>query len=645
MILPQTEWLQPTQFPDLRQAEEIAIDLETKDPELKKIGSGVLRNTGEIVGIAVAVDGWKGYFPIAHGEGPNMDKDKVLSWFKDICASPATKIFHNAMYDVCWIRKAGIQINGLIVDTMVAASLVDENRFQYTLNSCSWSFLNKGKNESQLIKAAKERGLDPKADMWKLPAMEVGEYAERDAELTLQLWQKFKQQIIEDDLQDIFNLETDLFPCLVDMKFLGVRVDVPRAHELKQQLQLQEDMLLHRIKKESGVDIQLMAARSIAPLFDKLKLPYSRTEKTNEPSFTKNFIANHKHPLVRMIADARKINKVRTTFIDSIIKYEYAGRIHADINQIRSDDGGTVTGRFSYHNPNLQQIPARDPDTGPLLRSLFLPEKGMKWGCFDYSQQEPRLVAHYGIKAELPSAYIIADEYNNNPGTDFHKIVSNMAEIPRSQAKVINLGLFYGMGKAKLQAELGVTEEKAKELFKQYHTKVPFVKQLTNRIMNIAQNKGMIRTLLRRRCRFPKYEPILRGSDWGHYVSPEDHERIQELQDMGPHMKDNEGNLIKDKDGNPKKNYWYNNPVRRAFTYKALNRLIQGSAADMTKKAMIDLHKEGIIAHIQIHDELDFSVMNDLEAAKIKDIMENAVDLEVPNKVDYESGPNWGSIK
>ena len=645
MILPQTEWLQPTQFPDLRQAEEIAIDLETKDPELKKIGSGVLRNTGEIVGIAVAVDGWKSYFPIAHGEGPNMDKDKVLSWFKDICASPATKIFHNAMYDVCWIRKAGIQINGLIVDTMVAASLVDENRFQYTLNSCSWSFLNKGKNESQLIKAAKERGLDPKADMWKLPAMEVGEYAERDAELTLQLWQKFKQQIIEDDLQDIFNLETDLFPCLVDMKFLGVRVDVPRAHELKQQLQLQEDMLLHRIKKESGVDIQLMAARSIAPLFDKLKLPYSRTEKTNEPSFTKNFIANHKHSLVRMIADARKINKVRTTFIDSIIKYEYAGRIHADINQIRSDDGGTVTGRFSYHNPNLQQIPARDPDTGPLLRSLFLPEKGMKWGCFDYSQQEPRLVAHYGIKAELPSAYIIADEYNNNPGTDFHKIVSNMAEIPRSQAKVINLGLFYGMGKAKLQAELGVTEQKAKELFKQYHTKVPFVKQLTNRIMNIAQNKGMIRTLLRRRCRFPKYEPILRGSDWGHYVSPEDHERIQELQDMGPHMKDNEGNLIKDKNGDPKKNYWYNNPIRRAFTYKALNRLIQGSAADMTKKAMIDLHKEGIIAHIQIHDELDFSVMNDLEAAKIKDIMESAVDLEVPNKVDYESGPNWGSIK
>jgi len=645
MILPQTEWIPPKEFPDLRHAEEIAIDLETRDPDLKKLGSGVMRNNGEIVGIAVAVDGWKGYFPIAHGEGPNMDKDKVLLWFKDICASPATKIFHNAMYDVCWIRKLNFKINGLIVDTMIAASLVDENRFQYTLNACSWTFLGRGKSEAQLLKAAKERGLDPKADMWKLPAMEVGEYAERDAELTLELWQKFKQKIIEDDLQDIFNLETDLFPCLVDMKFLGVRVDVSRAHELKQQLQLQEDMLLQRIKKESGVEIQLMAARSIAPLFDKLKLEYSRTEKTNEPSFTKNFIANHKHPLVRMIAEARKINKVRTTFIDSIIKYEYRGRIHSDINQIRSDDGGTVTGRFSYHNPNLQQIPARDPVTGPMLRSLFIPEEGMKWACFDYSQQEPRLVAHYGIKAQLPTAYAIANEYKNDAGADFHKIVADMAEIPRSQAKTINLGLFYGMGKAKLQAELGVSKDKAEELFQKYHKRVPFVKQLMNRIMNIAQNKGVVRTLLRRRCRFPKYEPVLKGSDWGTYVPPEDHERIKELQSMGPHLKDLEDNIIKDKDGKPKRNYWYNNDLRRAFTYKALNRLIQGSAADMTKRAMIDLHKEGITAHIQIHDELDFSVTNDLEAAKIKDIMENAVDLEVPNKVDYESGPNWGEIK
>tara|TARA_B100000768_G_scaffold137122_1_gene128131 strand:- start:321 stop:1361 length:1041 start_codon:yes stop_codon:yes gene_type:complete len=346
-----------------------------------------------------------------------------------------------------------------------------------------------------------------------------------------------------------------------------------------------------------------------------------------------------------MIAEARKINKVRTTFIDSIIKHEHKGRIHADINQIRSDDGGTVTGRFSYSNPNLQQIPAKDPETGPLIRSLFIPDEGCKWGTFDYSQQEPRLVAHYSLQFELPSVNTIADSYENDPNTDFHKIVAEMAEIPRSQAKVINLGLFYGMGKAKLMNELDLTKDKAEELFKKYHENAPFVKQLTNKAMNAAASKGVIKTILGRRCRFPKYEPVLRGDDWGTYVPAEDEERMKELQDMGPVLKDFEENIIKDKQGKPKKNYWHKNPTRRAFTYKALNKLIQGSAADMTKKAMVELYKQGLLAHIQIHDELDFSVESEEQAKKIKNIMETAVDLEVPNKVDYESGPNWGEIK
>ena len=643
--MPTTEWVAPTEFPDLRKADEIAIDLETRDPDLKSKGSGAISGNGEVVGIAVAVDGYKNYFPIAHGEGPNMPRDQVLKWFKDVCESPATKIFHNAMYDVCWIRNLGIKINGLIIDTMVAASLIDENRFSFTLNSLSWVYLNKGKNESLLTNAAKERGLDPKAEMWKMPASEVGAYAEEDAALTLELWHLFKKIIIEEDLQNIFNLETDLFPCLVDMRHLGVRVDIEKANQLKTALAIKEENLIQQIKIETGVEVQLMAARSIAPLFDKLNLSYSKTEKSGEPSFTKNFLVTHKHPVVRMIAEARKINKVRTTFIDSIIKHEHKGRIHADINQIRSDDGGTVTGRFSYSNPNLQQIPARDPDTGPLIRSLFIPEEGCKWGTFDYSQQEPRLVAHYALKFELPSVNDIADSYENDPSTDFHKIVAEMADIPRSQAKTINLGLFYGMGKAKLMNELDLTKDKADDLFKKYHDRAPFVKQLMNKVMNAALNKGQIKTLLERRCRFPKYEPILKGSDWGKYIPAEDEERMKELQEMGPVLIDFEGNVIKEKDGKPKKNYWHNNPTRRAFTYKALNKLIQGSAADMTKRAMVNLYKEGYLAHIQIHDELDFSIESKDQADKIKKIMEQAVDLEVPNKVDYESGPNWGEIK
>jgi len=645
MLMPTTEWVAPTEFPDLRKADEIAIDLETRDPELKKLGSGAIKGSGEVVGIAVAVDGYKAYFPIAHGEGPNMDRKKVLDWFTDVCQSPATKIFHNAMYDVCWIKNLGIKINGLIIDTMIAASIIDENRFQYSLNSLSWVYLKQGKNEALLTKAAKERGLDPKAEMWKLPASEVGGYAEKDAELTLLLWHYLKRIIIEDDLQDIFNLETDLFPCLVDMRHLGVRVDIEKADQLKKAMAIKEQNLLQQIKIETGIDTQIWAARSIAQVFEKLKLPYSRTEKTDSPSFTKNFISTHDHPVVRMIAEARKINKVSTTFIDTILNHSHLGRIHADINQIRSDDGGTVTGRFSYANPNLQQIPARDPDTGPLIRSLFIPEEGCKWGTFDYSQQEPRLVAHYALRFGLDSAAPISEAYQEDPKTDFHQIVADMAEIDRKEAKTINLGLFYGMGKAKLQNELNVSKDKADELFNTYHGRVPFVKQLMNKVMTAAQSKGQIKTLLGRRCRFPKYEPILRGSDWGTFVPAEDHDTMLELKEMGPHLKDRDGNILKDTKGNPKKNYWHNNSTRRAFTYKALNKLIQGSAADMTKKAMVDLYKEGLIGHIQIHDELDFSIESDSQAKKIKDIMENAVDLKVPNKVDYESGPNWGEIK
>ena len=616
MIIPrfeaQTEWIEPEEYPDLRSYEEIAIDLETRDPDLKTRGSGSVIGNGEVVGIAVAVPGRKFYFPIAHGSGPNMDRKKVLEWFKDVMASPSVKIFHNAMYDVCWIKSMGIKINGMIVDTMIAASLIDENRFKYDLNTLSWDYLGFGKSEAALNEAAKSRGLDPKADLWQLPAMEVGSYAEKDAELTLELWQIFKKEIIYQDIESVFNLETDLFPCLVDMRFLGVKVDVKKAHELKKQLLSQEQQLLLKIKKESTIEPQIWAARSIAKVFDKLGLPYERTEKTNAPSFTKNFLQEHSNPVVKMIAQAREINKAHTTFIDTIIKYEHKGRIHAEINQIRSDQGGTVTGRFSYNNPNLQQLPARNKDLGPMIRSLFLPEDKCTWGCFDYSQQEPRLVVHYAALHKFPSVFDVVDAYETDSSTDFHQTVANLAKIPRSQAKVINLGLFYGMGKAKLQAELGVSKDKAAELFDQYHAKVPFVKQLMNSASNRAQERGQIRTLLGRLCRFHLWEPNQFGMHKA--MSHED-----ALREHGP-------------------------GIRRAFTYKALNKLIQGSAADMTKKAMLELYKEGILAHIQIHDELDLSVESESHAKKIIEIMESAVNLEVPNKVDYEKGKTWGDI-
>ena len=609
-----TEWVHPDSFPDLSAYEEISIDLETKDPNLIKMGPGSFRKDGEVVGIAVAVSDWSGYYPIAHEGGGNMDREQVLKWFADVLKTGGLKIFHNAMYDVCWIQNLGLKISGKIVDTMIATSLVDENRFRYDLNSVAKEFTGMGKNEYALQEAAAAWGVDPKSEMYKLPALYVGGYAEKDAEITLALWQELKKEIINQDLQAIFDMETELFPCLVEMKSRGVKVSLDHAQHVKKQLKKQEETLLNAIKKEVGFFPELWAARSIAKVFDHLKLEYPRTEKTKAPSFNKNFLKNHDNYIINQINSAREANKARTTFIETIYRYVHNGKIHADINQLRSEFGGTVTGRFSYTHPNLQQIPRSGQGMGNQLRAIFVPDqKNHKWGCFDYSQQEPRLVVHYADLQGLPGANIFVDEYKKNKDADFHKIVANLADIPRSQAKIINLGKFYGMGKNKLKAELGMGDAGAQEVIDAYEEKVPFVKQLTLQVSRRAQEKGRIRTLLGRLCRFPLWEPSYFGIH-----KPLKHEEA--LAEHGP-------------------------GIRRAFTYKALNKLIQGSAADMIKKAMINLHKEKIVPLIQIHDELNISIESKEQSKKVIEIMENVVELKVPNKVDYEVGEHWGSIQ
>ena len=613
LFTPETEWVMPEELKDLRGAKEIAIDLETNDPHLKELGSGNVTGKGHIAGIAVAVEGWSGYFPIGHESNGNMDRNLVLNWLKDICSQvDTTFIFHNAMYDICWLRSAGVLIKGKIVDTMIAASLIDENRLSYQLNTLARHYVGIGKDESILNAAAKEYGIDAKKDMWRLPAMFVGQYAERDAESTLKLWKRLETELYQEELWDIFNLETRLFPCLVDMRFKGVRVDLEKANNIKHSLIHKEKKILSKIKALTGVDIEIMAARSIAKAFDKLKLPYDRTEKSKEPSFTKNFLQNHPHELPKAIAEARELNKAHSTFIDSITKHAVDGRIHADINQIRSDAGGTVTGRFSMSNPNLQQIPARHPELGPMIRSIFIPEENTTWGSFDYSQQEPRILVHYAKLQNLNGVDEIVEAYNQGDA-DFHQVVADMAGIERKQAKTINLGLMYGMGKNKLMAELGLMKESAEKLIRQYHTKAPFVKQLMDNVSRKANDRGKIRTLLGRACHFDLWQPVQFG-----VFKPLPLEQARKE---------------------------YDEPLKRAFTYKALNKLIQGSAADMTKKSMVALYENGIVPHIQIHDEVDISVESNEKAEKIIEIMESAVELKVPNKVDYESGANWGDIK
>ncbi len=614
LFQPPSEWTPPERLPDLSDAKEIAIDLETYDPNIKETGPGWAVGNGYIAGIAIAVEGWKGYFPIRHEGGGNFDERILKKQVQRIMDLPCDKIFHNAAYDVGWLRWWGVEVKGKIIDTLIAAPLIDENRFRYSLNELGKDYLKETKSEALLYEAAKEWGVNAKAEMWKLPAMYVGPYAEQDADLTLRLWQFFKVEIIKQELSSIFELETRLFPCLLDMKTKGVRVDLEKAEKIKKDLQKKEDFLLFQIKKDTGVDVDIWAAVSVAKAFDKLDIRYERTAKSDQPKFDKNFLSTHKHPLAKMVVQAREFNKARTTFIDTILTHQHHGRIHADINQMRSDTGGTVTGRFSYSNPNLQQIPARNKDIGPLIRSIFVPDEGCKWGSFDYSQQEPRVLVHFAALTGggLKGADEVIESYKTED-PDFHQAVADMAGIDRRTAKTINLGMMYGMGKGKLASELGLGKEDTEDLFAKFHANVPFVKQLMEQATRKADNTGFLRTLLGRKCRFDLWEPRVFG--------------IHKALPLWEAEKE------------------YGRDLKRAWTYKALNRLIQGSSADMTKKAMVDLYEEGIIAHIQVHDELNCSIDSDGEKNKIKEIMENTVELKVPLKVDAEIGPSWGEIK
>ena len=645
---------------NLKGIDTVAIDIETYDPKLKTKGSGAIRKDGFICGIAVATDNDLAYFPLRHSDTDiNYQRiDKIWQVLNDkiFQNENITKVFHNAMYDVCWIRAVtGMMIKGRIVDTMIAASVIDENRFKYSLDALSKDYLNEEKYKYDLQQKTLEWSggtvKDPMTNMHKLPASIVKEYAKQDVNLTYKLWKLFDKKIDEvlytkDDgeqktCRKIFELETKLFLCLVDMKFKGVRIDRSKAILFGRHLKKRRDQIIKAIESITTIKVDIWAAASIKKLLDHLCIKdYKVTPKSKMPQLPKNYLQTHNNKCLRMIAKAREYDKAVNTFIDGLLEYVHEDRIHADINQIRSDTGGTVTGRFSMSNPNLQQIPAKGY-IGGKMRELFIPEEGCQWGSFDYSQQEPRIVVHYAIKLGLPGTEGLQNEFDRDDA-DFHQIVADMANISRKQAKTINLGLFYGMGKIKLQRELGLDQKQAKELFNEYHSRVPFVRQLSQELIAFAKENKLLFTLHDRFCRFDKWETT--NKEWNPEINRFNEVPLYTEQQAREAFKAEMLDKYKENKIDPNYMDYFERYYTPAFTYKALNRLIQGSAADMTKKAMVDLHEKGIVPHIQIHDELCFSI-TDHETKLIQSVMEETIPLEVKNKVDFESGPSWGTIK
>jgi len=646
---------------DLKGIDTVAVDIETYDPNLKTKGLGAIRNDGFICGIAVATGKDTSYFPLHHSDteltmGKKLKIWKVLNE-KIFQNEKITKVFHNAMYDVCWIRAVtGSMIKGRIVDTMIAASVIDENRFRYSLDALSKDYIGDSKYKYDLQQKTLEwsGGMvkDPMSNMHRLPSSIVKDYAKQDVDLTFKLWNLFDKKLDEvlytkengeqKTCRKIFELETKLFPCLVDMKFKGVRINVQKAKKFGDHLKKRRDQIVTAIRKRTTKKIDIWAASSIKILLDHLDIKdYKVTPKSKMPQLPKDYLKTHKNKCLRMIAKAREYDKAANTFVDGLLDYVHNGRIHADINQIRSDSGGTVTGRFSMSNPNLQQIPARGY-MGKKMREMFLPEEGHEWTSLDYSQQEPRIVVHYAIKLGLPGTDELHEEFDKEDA-DFHQIVADMAKISRTQAKTINLGLFYGMGKLKLQKELGLDRVNARKLFDEYHNKVPFVRQLSQDLIQFAKDNRLLFTLHDRFCRFNKWETTDR--EWNPETNRFNEVPLYTEQEARQAFKAEI--LEKYKENKVDKDYMdhFEKYYTPAFTYKALNRLIQGSAADMTKKAMVDLYEKGIIPHIQIHDELCLSVKSEEDIQTVKKIMESTIMLEIKNKVNYKKGKNWGIIK
>jgi DNA polymerase I-like protein with 3'-5' exonuclease and polymerase domains len=640
--VPDTGWRPPVTFPRLDAAKKISLDLETKDPNLIEKGPGEVRGDGRIVGVAVGVDtGERWYFPMRHEFGSgNMNPEMVLRWCRDeLCRDHQPKIGANLMYDLSWLHAEGVDVKGDMIDVQYAQALLNENQRSYSLDSCANIWLNEGKHDNLLYQWCADTyggGVNRKqaGNIYRAPSTLVGPYAEGDVDLPLRIWEKQKKALEDERLMELFKIESGLMPLLLKMRWHGVRVDLDKADKVRTYLNNKVKEAQKILDRAAGCPVNVDAADTIARAFDNQGIKYPRTAKTDKPSFTKPWLEAHGSELAKAIVTVRKYSKAVTTFIDSyIFGNEINGWIHTQFHPLRGDENGTVSGRFSSSGPNLQNMPSRDPELGPMIRSIFVPDEVKhSWRRYDYSQIEYRLLAHF---ARGPGADEARELYRKNPETDYHQMTRELIHditgtmLERKPTKNINFGLCYGMSTPTLARTLGMTVAEATPLFEAYHEGVPFVKKTYDDAMSTAKKRGYVMTVLGRRRRFDYFEP-------SRFMTKDEREKIKALP---------EAEAIAE---------WGVNNVQRAGAHAALNAVLQGSSADMIKKAMLDAYEAGIfdvigVPLITVHDELDHDDNGSDEAAEafkaLQQTMQDAIPLNVPVLADAEIGPNWGRLK
>jgi DNA polymerase I-like protein with 3'-5' exonuclease and polymerase domains len=556
-----------------------------------------------------------------------------------------------------------VKIEGPFHDIQIAEPLIDENKRSYSLNNLAKQYLGETKTTDQLDEICKKnkwRGA-PQQHLWRMPADIVGKYAIGDVDLPIRIMALQQKELAKQELTELFDLESKLIPLLLQMRQRGVRVDVNKAELLRDKLLDDLQAKIKQLTLLAGGEVQVWANESVAKAFDKsgIKYPFTATGKA---SFRKDWLAAHPSEIAQLILEVRETEKLIGTFIESaILDSTVNGRIHCQFNQLRGDDSGTVTGRFSSSNPNLQQVPSRGPKS-MLIRELFVPDENELWGRADYSQIEYRFLAHYGLGE---GADTVRQTYINDPDTDYHQVCADLAGLPRGDAKNLNFAIVYGAGIAKVAMMSGRNQSEAKQLIDTYNTNLPFIKNTYRRASNQAMKRGYIYTILGRRRRFDFWESA--DFDLSRLVGVEKSrsETVSKIEQfcLEHHLQKNhrvgfrkkpKQNMSRDEIIEILRQTGVKDGVKRAFTYKSLNALLQGSSADMTKKAMLDIYEAGIndvigAPLLTVHDELDCSVPNTKEGKEAFDemvhIMENSIKLKIPVRVDADLGSNWAECK
>src|SRR5574337_420967 len=625
----------PNDLPRLDSADIIGLDIETCDPNLRDEGNGVMRPGTFIAGIAVATKDQHWYIPLAHENDPNnLPMSSVRTWANAQLSTAIPKCGANLQYDVSYLWHHGFNIVGPFYDIQIAEPLIDETQFSYSLEVIAQKYLQQGKVEDKMMEYIhqhfKPLKNKEKSFIWRCPSSLVADYAGADAQLPIFILEHQQKEIAAQGLAEVWDLECRLLPILVKMKLNGCRVDIAAA---EQKAMAWSAKIAELEALTNGINSK--SSKQIAAELDRLGVEYPRhppTVKMLEKGIT---LGNPKldaevleelAPQVPLLQTIHELNKYRhflsTFVIGGIVERHVNGRVHADFNQLKGDAGGTVTGRLSYKNPNLLNIP--NPDNDPYFslacRGFFLPESGHSWLRFDLSQFEYREIVHFASLLPGSGADFAVKMYNENPDTDFHQMVADMMGVPRKPAKGINFGLSFGMGKTKLTRSLGVSPEEGAALLKLYHSRVPFVKVLSDHCSAVAQAQGYMTTLSGRRRRFPFWEP----AKFGHNQTMIRDHALAVAQ-------------------------W--NKVKRAHTHKALNTITQGGNADWIKKSMVLAYEQGVydvigIPLTSVYDELAFSIedgnpAHEEAAAEMKRIFTSAYKLNVPVLTSEARGVNW----